>query len=190
MAFPTLLNLLHVRPFDYCKVLDLFVIALAFLPEKLKGYFLWTRMQILESLAWLPGSSIYPLIQETSLEPQEAAQGDDHEPFSANADPIPGLSLEIRSPTSAFKIVPSSRAASDAPPQSMTVRKEPRIPEGLGEMEAVHGVMTHGRRVLEDFFHKVLKLAAVRLVDFKSKLDFHPCHSTSILLQVTLLLGQ
>ena len=111
LSFPTLLTLLHVKPYDFCKVVDVLLKAMLDLPPALKTHLLRIRERIVESLAWLPGSSIYPLITATALDlaevpsPVEAT----HSPLFKNAThPIPGLSLEKRSPSSAFKVVVSS----------------------------------------------------------------------------------
>lgn len=51
-------------------------------------------------------------------------------------------------------------------------------------MHAVHAKRTLARVVLEDFFRKELKLSAIRLLEFKSRLNVRPAHPDAIMLQV------
>lgn len=105
--------MLDIDAFDFCKVVDVLVKAMVDLPPRLKTHLIWIKERMIESLAWLPGSSIYPLITATALDLMDVASRYDSDcagnAFFGNTNqPIPGLSLEIRSPASAFKVVASS----------------------------------------------------------------------------------
>jgi len=113
LLFPVLLNLLQLKAFDLSKLTDLFVRLFPEMPPKLKQHFEEIEAQIIKSLAWIAGSSLYLLISETSLQQdtRQTEEMDIVQPlFPAVSQPLPGLCLDHRSPSSAFKIVPSSRS--------------------------------------------------------------------------------
>jgi len=116
LEFPAAINLLDVKPFDYCKIVDLVVRAMPKLDPKMKSYLLCTQERCIESLAWLPGSSIYTAIKKTCVTESvdQAPAEDESAPFFSPAtESTTVLSPVLRSPTSAFKIVvPSSQGTS------------------------------------------------------------------------------
>jgi retinoblastoma-like protein 1 len=59
LAFPAVLERLHLPAFELCKVLEPCVQQVPSLPRDLKRHLLSVEEQCLESLAWLPGSSLY-----------------------------------------------------------------------------------------------------------------------------------
>eukprot|EP00210_Caulerpa_lentillifera_P004123 g3931.t1 len=189
LMFPVLLNLLQLKAFDLSKLTDSFVRLFPEMPQKLKKHFEDIESQIIESLAWIAGSSLYPLISETSLHPpnDQSEEMDIDQPlFPTVSQPLPGLSLDHRSPSSAFKIVPSSKP--EGKRATRRVMRSPIaaevIPESLGLATEIHNVNSLTRVVLEDFFRKVLKLAATRLLDFKFTLDFNPLSSSLVMIMV------
>ena len=64
MAFPALLSILELQPFDFGKVIDSFIKHEPKLPHHLKEHFAEVEQRILESLAWQEGSPVHALLAE------------------------------------------------------------------------------------------------------------------------------
>lgn len=62
-AFPAILKRLGLEPFDFSKVIELFVKNTEKLPKFFRRHLFVVEEQIIESMAWEPGSSIYNLIR-------------------------------------------------------------------------------------------------------------------------------
>lgn len=62
LAFPAVLERLQLQAFDMCKMIDAFVRHEPLLMRELRRHLFSVDERILESLAWKPGSSLYPLI--------------------------------------------------------------------------------------------------------------------------------
>mmetsp|Transcript_7161 Transcript_7161/g.12032 ORF Transcript_7161/g.12032 Transcript_7161/m.12032 type:complete len:873 (-) Transcript_7161:575-3193(-) len=64
MAFPAVLDILELRPFDFCKVIESFILHEPNLPHQLRQHFADVDSKILESLAWEDDSPLHALMQE------------------------------------------------------------------------------------------------------------------------------
>ena len=62
LAFPAVLERLSIKAFDMCKMIDAFVRHEPTLLKELRRHLFSVEERILESLAWKPGSTLYPLI--------------------------------------------------------------------------------------------------------------------------------
>ena len=62
LAFPAVLDRLELKAFDMCKMIDAFVRHEPTLLKELRRHLFSVDEGILESLAWQPGSSLFPLI--------------------------------------------------------------------------------------------------------------------------------
>ena len=63
LAFPAVLKRLGLKAFDFSKVIELFVKNTRDLPKCLRRHLFVVEEQIIEAMAWEPGSSIYNLIR-------------------------------------------------------------------------------------------------------------------------------
>ncbi|CAD7704720.1 unnamed protein product [Ostreobium quekettii] len=209
-AFPEVLKRLGLKAFDFSKVIELFVKNTPNLPKHLKRHLFEVEEQIIECLAWEPGSSIYNLIRgavanespsTSGSQPPETPQtppnphprgaipsGSYVHPFPPSS--VPSLSL---SPNSAFKIFTSPlrsvRGESANPAESVSSQLQAStspLPRRLGGPG--HGPPparpNPARTVLGDFFRKVLKLSALRLMDLRQHLCFDPLSANDVLHQV------
>jgi len=63
-AFPSVLELLDLHAFDFCKVIESFIKTDPRLPGHLRSHFADVEAKILESLAWADGSPLHGLMHE------------------------------------------------------------------------------------------------------------------------------
>jgi len=67
LAFPAVLDILDLRAFDFCKVIESFVIHEPSLPSHLRRHFAEVDATILESLAWDDESPLHALMAEYDI---------------------------------------------------------------------------------------------------------------------------
>ena len=69
--FPVVMERLDLQPFDLSKVISHFVRHQPSLPRELQRHLFSIEERIVESLAWLPGSPLYPLVFRSSEQDPE-----------------------------------------------------------------------------------------------------------------------
>lgn len=86
LSFPSIPERLKLKPFDLVKMIGPFVHAEPSLPRDLKHHLFTIEEKILESVAWQPGSSIYPTLIAATTAPVETMQVDSTEAASAHSN--------------------------------------------------------------------------------------------------------
>jgi len=82
MAFPAVLDLLGVKAFDFCKVIESFVRYEPTLPSQLKRHFADVEAMILESLSWADDSPLPQLMHE--YDKTNGGAGGDEQPTGSH----------------------------------------------------------------------------------------------------------
>ncbi|KAL3695441.1 hypothetical protein R1sor_009517 [Riccia sorocarpa] len=216
MTFPAVLEPVGITAFDLSKVIESFVRHEETLPRELKRHLNSMEQQILESMAWERGSSMYnslivakkilaPVINRLGLlaEPMPSLDilGQQNRLLSGNSQPLRDGAVEgtgaSASPQRIVAPFPSSNhalPASNGPTEVRCTFKSP-VKERLSAFSAftspvknrIHplqsafaspqrpsplgGGETCAETVINVFFQKVLKLAAVRIKDLCVRLQ-------------------
>ena len=145
ITFPTVLERLDICTFDLCKVIEPLVRPETGinLPKDLLRHLSAIEERSLELLAWKPGSSLYK--------------------YMAEARGAEGL-LEKESPLGEY----ATSAVTASPGESSAFQMYVRLPPFYGSPGKVE---TSAEAVLEEFFKKLLRLAAIRLLELCERLD-------------------
>jgi len=73
-SFPIVIERLGIQPFDLSKVISHFVRHQPSLPRELQRHLFSIEERIVESLAWFPGSSLYPMIFKSLEQEPDASR--------------------------------------------------------------------------------------------------------------------
>eukprot|EP00884_Botryococcus_braunii_P018471 jgi/Botrbrau1/5307/Bobra.0391s0021.4 len=204
-TFPTVLERLHMKPFDLCKFIGTFVRNVPGLPKMLKRHMFSIEEKCLESLAWARGSTLYPLLQLACERQEDAVMGD------MGSSPGSGSKLAL---------TPTKRTRDGSPIGSVRQTENEddhvsssgfHLPGDLGEgmRQSGHGQegatepaplprafgsrYNHddkqpGRQVVFDFLSRVLRLAHIRANDLCERLDFQPLDRSTVIAEVYTML--
>eukprot|EP00803_Ostreobium_quekettii_P002899 evm.model.scf_783.2 EVM.evm.TU.scf_783.2 scf_783:20045-36081(-) len=212
-TFPFVLHRLAITPFDFSKMIELFTRSVPSLPKEMRKHLFEVEEQIIECLAWEPGSPIYGLLR-TAVANEEVAVSRNQPPDAPQtpqrpqpyriphggcfAAPFASASAPRLkpSPNSAFKtfVSPVERDTNlhRADRRDSFSPGAPTSSRRLGPASPLPRRLgpsplpprrNPSRTVLGDFFRKALNLARLKLADIGQGLCFHPLPADEVLRQ-------